>query len=88
MTPLRTGIAFAATVGFFCVLCTVAWVLVPASLLVILSVLFHGMSFDGLVRPTGFDPSGFLLALVALSTAWRIDHAIPSTPPIPQESEP
>lgn len=68
MRPFRTGICFATTVGVFYALCTLAWAVAPASFLGFMNALFHGMRFDPLVPAgTGFDPAGFVVALLVLS---------------------
>lgn len=41
--PLRTGIAFALTVGLFYSLCTVVWVAAPGPSVSFMNSLFHGM---------------------------------------------
>ncbi len=71
MTPLRTGLALAVTVGGFYVLCTVAWTLAPATFLGLMNNLFHGMDFPAMVRPQPFDFPGFLAALLVLTT-WAL----------------
>lgn len=71
MTPMRTGLAFAATVGVFYVLCTVAWIVAPATFLGLMNNLFHGMDFNTMVRPQPFSFPGFLVALLVLST-WAL----------------
>jgi hypothetical protein len=68
MTPLRTGLALAVTVGGFYALCTVAWTfLAPATFLRLMNNTFH-MDFTAMVSPRPFDLSGFLAALLVLST--------------------
>ena len=69
MTPLRTGIAFAITVGAFYTLCALAWALAPGPFLGLLNNLFHGMDFTPMVQPRPFAIAGFLAALVVLSTS-------------------
>jgi len=69
MTPLRTGIALAVTVGLFYALCTLLWVLAPGPFLGFMNSLFHGMDFSTMLRPQPFAWSGFLTALLVLS-AW------------------
>lgn len=71
MTPLRTGLALAVTVGGFYVLCTVAWTLAPATFLGLMNNLFHGMDFTPMVRPQPFSFPGFVAALLVLST-WAL----------------
>lgn len=71
MTPLRTGLALAITVGGFYVLCTVAWIVAPATFLGLMNNLFHGMDFTAMVSPRPFNLSGFLAALLVLST-WAL----------------
>ncbi|EHL22400.1 MAG: DUF5676 family membrane protein [Acidovorax sp.] len=71
MRPLRTGVALAATVGGFYVLCTVAWILVPATFLDLMNNLFHGMDFTAMVSPRPFSVFGFFKALLVLST-WAL----------------
>lgn len=67
MTPLRTGLALAATVGLFYALCTLVWVLAPGPFLEFMNSLFHGMDFSGMVQPRGFSTARFVAALVVLS---------------------
>lgn len=69
MTPLRTGIALATTVGLFYALCTLVWALAPGPSLSLMNSLFHGMNFNSMVQPGDFSPPGFLAALAVLS-AW------------------
>ena len=71
MSPLRTGIALAVTVGGFYALCAVAWALAPATFLGLMNNLFHGMDFTAMVRPQPFAFRGFLAALLVLST-WAL----------------
>ena len=66
MTPLRTGITLAITVGLFYVLCTLAWVLAPGPFLNFMNSLFHGMDFSGMVQPRPFEWQGYLTALLVL----------------------
>ncbi len=67
MTPVRSGLALAITVGAFYALCTVAWALAPASFLSLMNNLFHGIDFTPLFKPQAFAFLGFLAALVVLS---------------------
>lgn len=68
MTPLRTGLCLATTVGLFYALCTLAWVIAPAPFLGFMANLFHGMRFEQMVPPGArFDGAGFLMALVVLA---------------------
>lgn len=69
MTPLRTGLALAITVGVFYALCALAWTLAPGQFLGLLNNLFHGMDFSTMVQPRPFAWTGFLAALLVLS-AW------------------
>lgn len=71
MSPLRTGLALAVTVGGFYALCAVAWTLAPATFLGLMNNLFHGMDFTAMVRPQPFALVGFLAALLVLST-WAL----------------
>lgn len=71
MSPLRTGLALAITVGGFYALCTVAWTLAPATFLGLMNNLFHGMDFTAMVSPASFNFLGFLAALLVLST-WAL----------------
>lgn len=68
MTPLRTGLALAVTVGLFYAPCTLIWTLVPGPFLGLMNNLFHGMDFSTLVQPRPFAWSGFLMALLVLGT--------------------
>ena len=68
MTPLRTGIALAITVGLFYSLCALVWALAPGPSLGFMNSLFHGMNFSAMVQPGTFSLVGFLIALVVLST--------------------
>lgn len=63
MASIRTGIAFAITVGVFYAMCTLVWVLAPGPFLTFMNDLFHGMDFSTLVQPGG---SGFVSALLIL----------------------
>ena len=88
MTPLRTGLTLAITVGFFYALCTLVWVLAPGPFLGFMDNLLHGMDFSSLVQPRPFDLLGFVTALLVLSAwalltglffgwcpgAWRVNH--------------
>jgi hypothetical protein len=69
ITPLRAGLALAATVGLFYALCTVVWLLAPGPFLGFMNNLFHGMDFSAMVQPRPFAWLGFLTALLVLS-AW------------------
>ena len=69
--PLRTGIALAGTTAVFYALCTLAWILAPDAFLSFMNGLFHGMDFSAMVKSPQFSGSGFLLALVVLST-WAL----------------
>ena len=71
MTPLRTGIALAITVGLFYALCALVWVLAPGPFLSFMNNLFHGMDFSSMVQPRPFAWPGFLTALLLLST-WAL----------------
>jgi hypothetical protein len=65
-TPVRTGIALAATVGLFYALCTLVWALAPGPFLGFMNSLFHGMDFSALVKPQPFGWPGFAVALLVL----------------------
>ena len=67
MTPLRTGIALAATVGLFYALCTLIWLLAPGPFLAFMNSLFPGMDFSAMVQPGSFSVARFVAALVVLS---------------------
>ena len=71
MSPLRTGIALAITVGLFYALCALVWALAPAPFLGFMNNLFHGMDFSSMVKPQPFEWPGFLTALLVLST-WAL----------------
>ena len=71
MTPLRTGLALAITVGVFYALCTLAWVLAPGPFVGFMNSLFHGMNFSSMVQPAPFAWQGFLTALLVLCT-WAL----------------
>ena len=71
MTPLRTGIALAITVGLFYALCTLIWALAPGPFLSFMNNLFHGMDFSSMVRSRPFAWPGFVSALLVLS-AWAL----------------
>ena len=71
MPSLRTGLTLAITVGAFYTLCTVAWVLAPASFLRFMNNLFHGMDFTSMVQARPFSFLGFLASLLVLST-WAL----------------
>ena len=68
MTPLRTGLALAITVGLFYALCALVWVLAPGPFLGFMNSLFHGMDFSTMVQLRPFAWKGFLTALLVLST--------------------
>jgi len=68
MTPFRTGLALAVTVGLFYALCALIWTLAPGPFLGFMNNLFHGMDFSTLVRPRAFAWTGFVSALLVLST--------------------
>ena len=83
MTPLRTGLALAITVGVFYALCTLVWMLAPGPFLSFMNSLFHGMDFSSMVQPQPFARPGFFAALIVLSTwallagvffAWLLDR--------------
>ena len=71
MTPLRTGLALAITVGLFYTLCALIWAVAPGPFLSFMNNLFHGMDFNSMVRPQPFALLGFLTALLVLS-AWAL----------------
>ena len=71
MTPLRTGIALAITVGVFYALCALVWALAPGPFLGFMNNLFHGMDFSSMVQPRPFAWMGFLAALLVLS-GWAL----------------
>lgn len=71
MAPLRTGIALAITTGVFYALCALVWVVAPGPFLSFMNNLFHGMDFTSMVQPRPFAWSGFLAALLVLST-WAL----------------
>jgi 2TM family of unknown function (DUF5676) len=67
VTPtLNTGIALAVTVGVFCTLCTLAWVIAPGPFLYFMNSLFHGFDFAGMVQPRPFALLGWIAALLVL----------------------
>ena len=68
MTPLRTGLALAITVGVFYALCALVWALAPGPFLGFMNNLFHGMDFSCMVQSRPFAWAGFLTALLVLST--------------------
>ena len=68
---VSTGIALAVTVGVLYALCTLMWVLAPGPSLGFMNSLFHGMDFSGMVQPRPFAWSGFLVALLLLSS-WAL----------------
>ena len=69
MRPLRAGLALAATVALFYVLCTLIWLVAPGPFVSFMNSLFHGVDFGRLVRTSAFDPAGFCVVLIVLS-AW------------------
>ena len=71
MTPLRTGLALAITVGVFYTLCALIWTLAPGPFLGFMNNLFHGMDFSSMVQPQSFAWRGFFAALIGLST-WAL----------------
>ena len=68
MAPLRTGLALALTVGLFYALCTLIWALAPGPFLGFMNNLFHGMDFSTMVQQRPFAWTGFLTALLILSS--------------------
>lgn len=64
---LRTGVALAATVAVFYILCTLAWLAAPGPFLGFMNSLFHGIDFTSLVQAGGFAWGGFFEALLVLS---------------------
>ena len=71
MTPFRTGLALAITVGVFYSLCALVWALAPGPFLGLMNDLFHGMDFSSLVHAGPFAWPGFFEALFVLST-WAL----------------
>lgn len=71
MAPIRTGITLALTVGVFYVLCTLVWAVAPGPFLGFMNDLFHGMDFSSMVQPRPFAWTGFLSALLVLSS-WAL----------------
>ena len=71
MSPLRTGIALAITTAVFYALCALVWALAPGPFLSFMNNLFHGMDFTSMVQSRPFAWSGFLAALLVLST-WAL----------------
>lgn len=67
MSPSRTGITLAITVGVFYALCTVAWIIAPGPFVMFMNSLFHGIDFSSMVRPASFAFQGFFIALFVLS---------------------
>ena len=67
MTPLRTGIALAITVGLFYALCALVWAVAPGPFLSLMNAMFHGMDFSSMVQPRPFALLAFLVALIVLS---------------------
>lgn len=68
MTPLRSGLALAITVGLFYALCALVWAMAPEAFLGFMNRLFHGMDFSRMVQPRPFEWTGFLMALFVLSS--------------------
>ena len=71
MTPFRTGLTLAITVGLFYALCTLVWLLAPGPFLGFMNNLFHGLDFTSMVQPRPFAMQGFVTALLVLS-AWAL----------------
>lgn len=63
---LRTGLAFAATVALFYLLCTLVWLVAPAQFMRFMNALFHGLDFTPLLTQPGFAWGGFLGAAAVL----------------------
>ena len=68
MTLLRTSFALAITVWLFYALCALVWALAPVLFLGFMSSLFHGLDFSIMVQPRPFAWTGFLMALLVLSS--------------------
>lgn len=49
MSPVRTSVALAITVGAIYALCAVAWAIAPATFLSLMSNLLYGMDFTPMV---------------------------------------
>ena len=71
MTPFRTGLTLAITVGLFYALCTLVWLLAPGPFLGFMNNLFHGPDVTSMVQPRPFAMQGFVTALLVLS-AWAL----------------
>lgn len=65
--PLRTGLAFAATVALFYALCTLAWAAAPGLFMDFMNNLFHGLDFSSLLKRSAFSVVGFIEALMVLA---------------------
>ena len=81
MTPLRTGLALAITVGVFYALCALVWALAPGPFLGFMNNLFHGMDFSSMVKPQAFAWAGFLTALLVLSGCQTASPESPARAP-------
>lgn len=71
MTPLRSGVSLAITVGLFYSLCALIWALAPGPFISLMNNLFHGMDFSSMVQPKLFAFTGFLTSLFVLS-GWAL----------------
>lgn len=67
MTPLRTGISLAITVGLVYSLCALIWALAPGPSISLMNDMFHGMDFSSMVQAKSFAFTGFLTSLFVLS---------------------
>lgn len=66
MTPRRTGLALAVTVGVLYGWCTLSWALAPGPFPGFMNSRFHGMNFSSMVQQRPFEWLGFIIALLML----------------------
>ena len=66
LDPLRTGIAFAATIAVGYWVCAVLFALWPGPGIEFLNALFHGLDFHKLETATPWTMQAFLMPLVIL----------------------
>jgi hypothetical protein len=77
LTPLRTGAAFAVTVGILYVACLVAVWIAPGLVLAVFATWVHGLNLEPLTaNPPPLDLSRALLGLLLISAYFFIAGAV------------
>lgn len=71
LNPLRTGIAFAATIAFGYSVCAILFALWPGPGIEFLNALFHGLDFHKLETTASWTMGQFLMPLAVL-TIWGL----------------